>query len=85
MQTKMAGASIKARLELPVALIWEKYKTQGISSDRLAILTETVISKGATSALKLKARGLKKGNSCPLAICQRLFDRAVEVEEATFN
>ena len=78
---------MKSRLSLLFSFLLAEYKAQGVSSDRLATVTENMIRKDANSAPKLKAKGAETRKLVPMlmAICHKILDPAVEVEAAALN
>ena len=61
LQEKMQATTMSARLGELFKLIMEEYSNQGVTSDRLQTLTETLIRQSATSDPKLKAKGAETG------------------------
>ena len=76
LQSKMPGNSMRARIGELHKQILQEYKNQGVSSDRLATLTETMIRKNASSAPKLKAKGAE--TSVLVALCYQHLDLTMQ-------
>ena len=78
-----------ARLGELYKQILQEYKNQdqGVSSDRLATRTETMIRKNASSAPKLKAKGAETRKLIPVlvALCYQHLDVTNAVEQAAAN
>ena len=64
--------------------ILEEYKNQGVTSDRLATLTETMLRKDAASAPKLKAKGAETRKLIPIlgVLCRKVLDSTRELDSA---
>ena len=87
LQSKMPGNTMTARIGELYKQILQEYKNQGVSSDRLATLTETMIRKNASSAPKLKAKGAETRKLIPVlvALCYQHLDLTNAVEQAAAN
>ena len=84
LQSKLPGPNIAKRVGELFKEILEEYKNQGVTSDRLATLTETMFRKDAASAPKLKAKGAETRKLVPIlgVLCRKLLDSTGELDSA---
>ncbi|CAE6920995.1 unnamed protein product [Symbiodinium sp. KB8] len=84
LQSKLPGPNIAKRVGEVFTEILEEYKNQGVTSDRLATLTETMFRKDAASAPKVKAKGAETRKLIPIlgALCRKLLDSTRELDSA---
>ncbi|CAE7245566.1 unnamed protein product [Symbiodinium sp. CCMP2592] len=84
LQSKMPGSNITKRTAELYKEISQEYKNQGVASDRLATLTETMYRKEAGKAPKLKAKGAETRKLIPIldAVCRKFLDSSGDLDSA---
>ncbi|CAE7307171.1 unnamed protein product [Symbiodinium sp. CCMP2592] len=84
LQSKMPGSNITKRTGELYKEISQEYKNQGVASDRLATLTETMYRKEAGKAPKLKAKGAETRKLIPIldAVCRKFLDSSGDLDSA---
>ncbi|CAE7201968.1 unnamed protein product [Symbiodinium sp. CCMP2592] len=82
LQSKMPASNITKRTGELYKEISQEYKNQGVASDRLATLTETMYRKEAGKAPKLKAKGAETRKLIPIldAVCRKFLDSSGDLD-----